>query len=45
MSTAEAADERLDLARGILERYSRIQEDGQVAENEWREHVLSLIHI
>ena len=39
MSTAEAADERLDLARGILERYSRIQEDGQVAENEWREHV------
>ena len=39
MSTAEATDERLDLARGILERYSRIQEDGQVAENEWREQV------
>ena len=38
MST-EVSDERLELARGILERYSRIQEDGQVAESVWREHV------
>lgn len=38
MST-EVSVERLELARGILERYSRIREDGQVAENEWRGHV------
>lgn len=38
MST-EVSDERLELARGILERYSRIQEDGQVAESAWRGHV------
>ena len=38
MST-EVSVERLELARGILERYSRIQEDGQVAESAWRGHV------
>lgn len=38
MSTAVSV-ERLELARGILERYSRIQEDGQVAESAWRGHV------
>ena len=32
-------DERQELARRILERYIRIQEDGRVEESVWRRHV------